>query len=262
MNTLVVMAAILFLLMVAVGGGKGARSFIALFFNFVVLLFAIFIMLDPSANIILVTIIASAAISCITLFYINEVNSTTKTAFLSTVITIVLLISLIVFLTETAMIQGFSEEEVGELYIFSFYIGIDFMKIAAAVIIMSTIGAITDMAIAIASPMREIFYHHPTITKKELFKSGLSIGRDILGTNTNTLFFAFFGGYLALLIWFKDLDYSTGQIVNSKVFTEEIITIMCAGIGIAIIIPITSWITAYVLMKAGLKKEEEIEGSE
>jgi uncharacterized membrane protein len=119
---------------------------------------------------------------------------------------------------------------------------------------MSTIGAIVDIAISITSPMREIHHHNPNISRKELFMAGMSIGRDILGTSANTIFFAFFGGYLALLIWFKELSYSAGQIINSKVFSAEMITILCAGTGIAIVIPIASWITAYVLVKTN--KEE------
>ena len=103
--------------------------------------------------------------------------------------------------------------------------------------------------------MREIFNHNPTISRKELFASGISIGKDILGTNTNTLFFAFFGGYMALLIWFKDLSYSIGEIVNSKIFSAEMITIFCAGIGIALIIPIASWINAYFLVKTKEPKD-------
>jgi uncharacterized membrane protein len=206
-------------------------------------------MTDPHVNPIILTVIASTLISCITLFFINEVNRKTATAFFSTIITIVILLFFILYVTENAMIQGFGEEETEELSIFSLYIGVDFAKIGAAVVIMSTIGAITDVAISIASPMREILNHNPLISRKELFKFGISIGKDILGTNTNTLFFAFFGGYLGLLIWFKDLSYSVGDIVNSKVFSAEMITIFCAGIGIALIIPITSWITAYFLVK-------------
>jgi uncharacterized membrane protein len=93
------------------------------------------------------------------------------------------------------------------------------------------------------------------LDRKELFTSGLSIGKDILGTSTNTLFFAFFGGYLALLIWFKDLSYSAGDIVNSKIFSAEMITILCAGIGVTLVIPITSGITAYFLVKTKNKSE-------
>ncbi|MFJ7978424.1 YibE/F family protein [Peribacillus sp. NPDC096379] len=249
MTVLVWLAAILFILMILIGGKKGARSFISLFLNFGVLLLTILFMTDPNADPIILTLIACAVISCINLFYINEVNSKTTTAFISTIITIIILLSFIVIVTENAMIQGFGEEEIEELSIFSLYIGVDFVKIGASVIIMSTIGAITDVAISITSPMREIFYHNPLISRKDLFASGLSIGKDILGTNTNTLFFAFFGGYLGLLLWFKDLSYSVGEIVNSKVFSAEMITILCAGMGIALIIPIASWINAYFLVK-------------
>lgn len=249
MNTVTLLAIILFLLMAFIGKGKGVRSFVALFFNFAVLFFAILFMMDPSADPILLTIIAGTAISCITLFYINGINTTTITSFISTVITMVILIFFILIITDAAMIQGFSEEEFEVLYLFSMYIGVDFVKIAASVIIMATIGAIVDLTISIASPMREIQLNNPAITRKDLYLSGMSIGRDILGTSTNTLFFAFFGGYLALLIWFKDLTYSLGEIVNSKVFAESMLTILLAGIGIALAIPITAAVTAFFLVK-------------
>jgi uncharacterized membrane protein len=255
MNVLLWLGTILFILMILIGGKKGARSFFALFLNFGVLLFTVLLMTVPKFDPLIITLIACSVISYINLFYINEVNSKTKTAFISTVITIVILILFIVIVAKNAMIQGFGEEEVEELSIFSLYISVDFVKIGASVIIMSTIGAITDTAIAISSPMREIFIHHPSISRKDLFTFGLSIGKDILGTSANTLFFAFFGSYLALLIWFKDLSYSVGEIVNSKIFSAEMITILCAGIGVALIIPITAWITAYYFVKTREKNE-------
>jgi uncharacterized membrane protein len=255
MNVLLWLAAILLILMILIGGNKGKRSFIAIFLNFGVIFFTIFIMTIPKADPIILTLIASTVISCINLFYINEVNNKTITAFISTIITVVILLFFILIVTESAMIQGFGAEEIEELSFFSLYIGVDFVKIAASVIIMSTIGAITDTAIAISSPMREMFHHHPSISRKELFAFGISIGKDILGTSTNTLFFAFFGGYLALLIWFKDLSYTLEEIVNSKIFSAELITIFCAGIGVALIIPITAWINAYFLIKAREKNK-------
>lgn len=248
MNTLVVLAAILFILMTVIGGSKGVRSFLALFFNFGVIFLTVFFMNDPNLNPIVLTLIACIFISCINLFYINDVNKTTKTAFLSTMISTIVLLIFIFLVAGKARIQGFGEEEIQELGMFSLHVGVDFVKIGVSVIIMSTIGAITDAAIAISSPMREIHYHNPHLGRQELFKSGLSIGKDILGTSTNTLFFAFFGSYIALLIWFKDLSYSTREIINSKIFSAEMITILCAGIGVTLVIPITSWITAYFLV--------------
>lgn len=257
MNTIVLLALLLFILMLIIGGRKGARSFIAIFFNFMVLMISVIIMLIPQANPIIVTLIACVIIGCINLFFINEVNTKTKTAFLSSILTIFVLLVFIWVMTDTSMIQGFGEEEVEELTVFSLYIGTDFVKIAASVIIMSTIGAITDAAMAISSPMFEMRYHNPNASRKELFMFGIQIGKDILGTSANTLFFAFFGGYMALLIWFKDLDYSFGKIINSKIFSSEMITIFCAGTGIALVIPVTAWITAYFFTR--LKKRKALE---
>lgn len=245
MNAIVVLALILFVLMFAIGGKKGIRSFVALFLNFAVVIFVLFFMNVPSLNPIVITLIACVIISCINLFFINEVHKKTKTAFVASIVSTIVLVFIITWITQFALIQGFGEEETEELGAYSLYIGIDFMKIAISVIIMSTIGAITDAAIAISSPMQEMFYHQPNIERKALFQFGLSIGRDIIGTSINTLFFAFLGSYLALLIWFKDLSYSFAEIVNAKIFSSEMITICCSGLGVVLVIPITAWITAY-----------------
>lgn len=253
MNVIVLLAIILCLLMIVIGGKQGLRSFLSLFLNFGVLFITIFLMTNPKNSPVILTFIACTIISWISLFYINKTSNKTITAFIATMVTIVILLLFITFVTKKSMIQGFSEESTEEISIFSLYIGVNFVQIGASVIIMSTIGAIMDVAISIASSMHEIFHRNPAISRKSLFTAGLSIGRDILGTDTNTLFFAFFGGYLSLLIWFKDLSYSIGEIINSKVFSAEMLTIVCAGIGIALIIPIASFINAYYLVRTRAK---------
>jgi len=245
MNAIVVLAIILFVLMFAIGGKKGIRSFIALFLNFIVVIFVLLFMNAPTLNPIILTMIACVVISCINLFFINEVHNKTKTAFVASIISTIVLVVIITIVSQFALIQGFGEEETEELGAYSLYVGVDFMKIAISVIIMSTIGAITDAAIAISSPMQEMFYHQPNIERKALFRFGMSIGRDIIGTSINTLFFAFLGSYLALLIWFKDLSYSFSDVINSKIFSAEMITICCSGLGVVLVIPVTAWITAY-----------------
>ncbi len=249
MNTIVLLALILASLMAIIGGKKGLRSFLALFFNFSVIIILLFFLNVPTLHAIGLTILACLAIGCINLFYINGLNTTTKAAFLSTVVTTLFLLLLIVFISDKALIHGFGEEEMEEMGAFSLYIGINFAHLAISVILMSTIGAITDAAIAISSPMREMYYHHPNSTRKELFQFGLSIGQDIIGTSINTLFFAFLGSYLALLIWFKDLNYTFGEMMNTKVFSAEVITICCAAIGVTLVIPMTAFITAYLFVK-------------
>src|SRR5690606_40059031 len=110
MNVLVLLAAILFILMIVIGGKKGARSFISLFLNFGVLFVAVVLMADPNFSPIIVTLIASIIIASITLFFINEVNSKTIAAFVSTIVAIAILLIFIVLVTKRTMIQGFGKD--------------------------------------------------------------------------------------------------------------------------------------------------------
>lgn len=249
MNVIIFLTIILFLLMKYIGGEKGSRSFIALFLNASTLFFTVFFMTIQNINPLLITLLASTVISCINLFYINHINLKSITAFIATFITLLFLIILIFIIVNHSKIQGFGIEEIEELSFFSLYIGVNFTTLTICTIIMGAIGAITDTAISISSAMGEIYAHNPLLSRFNLFKSGMNVGKDILGTTTNTLFFAFTGGYLALMIWFKDLAYTFGEVINSKVFSSEVISIFCIGIGAIIVIPITAWFSAYLLTK-------------
>lgn len=120
MNVIVVLAGILCLLMVVVGGKQGLRSFLSLFLNFGVLFVTIFLMTNPKNSPIILTFIACTVISCISLFYINKTNSKTITAFISTMVTIVVLLFFITLVTKKSMIQGFGEESTEEISIFPY----------------------------------------------------------------------------------------------------------------------------------------------
>ncbi len=256
MNVLVCLSIILFVLMKLISGEKGTRSFIALFLNFGITLLTILLMTRGAFNPIFLTMIACILISCINLFYINTINLKSVISFIATLMTLFFLVGLIFIFVEKSMIQGFGIEEIEELSFFNLYVGVNFLEIASCTIIMGSIGAITDTSISISSAMNEIFIHNPFMDRYNLFKSGMNVGKDILGTTTNTLYFAFIGGYLALIVWFKDLSYSLGEVINSKVFSSEVISIFCIGTGAILIIPITACLTAFMLTQR--KKEVSV----
>ena len=255
MNVIVILSVLLFILMQEVGGKRGTRSFLSLLLNMTVL-YAAIILMAKNINPFFVTLVASVVISCISLFFINKINGKTISAFISVFITLLLMISFIYKLGTISKIQGFGEEEYDEISSFNLYINIDFSKLLVCTMIMGLIGAVIDAAISISSAMNELYKNNPILTKRELFKSGMNIGRDILATMTNTIYFAFLGGYLALLIWFKDLSYSMGAIVNSKVFCTEILQILYSSLGTTLIIPITAGVTSHILLRD--KKEKKL----
>ncbi|PXW87323.1 YibE/F-like protein [Streptohalobacillus salinus] len=258
MDTLVVLLIILFVLMVLIGRKKGFISFVTLFINFAIVMVTVFIMMDDAVSPIFVTLIACVCISRITLFFINGDNKKTRVAFYATLMTTALLLVIIQVVVDWTGVGGFSTEEVEELAIYNFHFGVDFTQVVSAVILMSTIGAMTDEAISIASPMYEFYLHRPTLTLKELVELGMGVGKDLLVTSANTLFFAFFGGYLALFVRFYDMDYSLSEVINAKVFAGEVVTIILSGTGIILIIPMTAYLTAFVLTR----KEKDTEKSD
>lgn len=107
---------------------------------------------------------------------------------------------------------------------------------------LSTLGAIAEAAMAIAAGLTEILTNHPDVSDQQLLRSGMAIGRQIIGTTLNTLFFGFFGGFLALFIWFAGLHYSLGTIMNNKIFVAEMIEVLVSFIGVLLTVPTTAWI--------------------
>ncbi|MBS6895816.1 MAG: YibE/F family protein, partial [Staphylococcus epidermidis] len=121
-------------------------------------------------------------------------------------------------------------------------------------IVLAVIAAVIDLAITISSPMYELNETNPNLNQHQLFQSGMRVGREILATSANTIYLAFFGGQLTLFFWFFKLHYSFGHIINSKIFTQEFIAILLGGIAVAISIPITAWITAFMIKHVSQKK--------
>lgn len=252
MSTFLALSLILLAAMALIGGRKGITSFAAFFFN-IFLFLVILVLLNKNFPLWLAVFPGCLLIAAINLFFVNEYNLKTKTAFVSTIATLVLVIGLIYLLSAHAHIQGFGAEETEELGAFQMNIGISFQKIIRASLILSMMGAITDSAMAIASTLVEVHLHDPAMPQQGLFLSGMRMARDILGTTVNTLFFAFVGSYLGLIIWFGDLAYSASAIVNSKIFAEEMLTAATTGIGAIVILPVTALICSWAYSRPSIK---------
>ena len=239
MTVITVLTLILFVLMKVVGEERGVKSFSSLLLN-IGLIFLAVILIANGRSPLVITAVACLLISSVNLFFINTINQKTRIAFMSTILTLGIMLPLIFYFVTVANVQGLGEEELVEMDMYSLKLGLDFVTISISMVIMSTVGAVNDTAMSIASAMFEIKRHNQTLSQKDFFLSGMTVGKDILGTTTNTLFFAFLGGGLALMIWLKDLNYSLEVALNSKVIASELLAILFSGIGVTLIIPITA----------------------
>ena len=244
----IILIVLLFLLMIYIDTKRGIKLFLSIIFNFIILMI-IFYLIAIGLNPIICSLIGCFVISYIILYYVNERNIKTESSLKSVVIVLIILSFLIFFVTKISRIAGFGYESYEEINMFSYDVRIDFTDIAISMILISLIGATVDSSIAISSALYEVYDNNKNLSKKDLFLSGMNIGRDILCTTNNTLMFAFLGEFMTLLIWFYKGNYSFLEIVNAKTFASEMIKIFFSAIGCIIVIPITAYITAETLKK-------------
>ena len=244
----IILIILLFLLMIYIDIKRGIKLFLSILFNFIILMI-IFYLIAVGLNPIICSLIGCFIISYIILYYVNERNIKTESSLKSVIIVLIILSFLIFFVTKISRIAGFGYESYEEINMFSYDVKIDFTNIAISMILISLIGATVDSSIAISSALYEVYDNNKNLSKKDLFISGMNIGKDILCTTNNTLMFAFLGEFMTLLIWFYKGDYSFLEIVNAKTFVSEIIKILFSAIGCIIVIPITAYITTESLKK-------------
>ena len=244
----IILIILLFLLMIYIDIKRGIKLFLSIIFNFIILMI-IFYLIALGLNPIICSLIGCFIISYIILYYVNEKNIKTESSLKSVIIVLIILSFLIFFVTKISRIAGFGYESYEEINMFSYDVKIDFTNIAISMILISLIGATVDSSIAISSALYEVYDNNKNLSKKELFLSGMNIGRDILCTTNNTLMFAFLGEFMTLLIWFYKGDYSFLEIVNAKTFVSEMIKILFSAVGCIIVIPITAYITTETLKK-------------
>ena len=140
-------------------------------------------------------------------------------------------------------IKGFSNEQSEEIEAFNLLVGANFETILISTTVLSTLGAIAEAAVAISSGLEELSEQNPGITIAEIFKSGRTIGFQIMGMTFNTLFFGMFGGDLALFILLYKLNANFGYYLNSKIFVGECMAVLYSAVAVILVI----WITTYLM---------------
>ena len=249
---LIVLGVILAVLLVATGGKRGVKTIITLAVNALIFLGMAYAVLG-GMHPVFAAIIACAGVCAVSLFFSTGLNVKSIASFASVLCVVIAVLGIVEIFGRGARIEGFSYQKLSEISGFSWIINVDMGDLTVACMLIGLIGAIVDTSIAVSSALYEIDYNNPDLSFGQLYASGLRVGRDVLGTTCNTLYFAFLGGYMALMIWFALYEYGFGQIINSAAFCETLIRSLSSAFGCILIMPVTSLITA-ALIKTRAKK--------
>ena len=106
-----------------------------------------------------------------------------------------------------------------------------------------------DVAISVASTINEIHDKNPQLSRKELFSSGINVGRDMMGTMSNTLILAFTGSSINTLVYIYSYNYSYYQVLNMYSIGIEIIQGISATLGVILTVPFVAFISSMFLSR-------------
>lgn len=243
-------AIIAFLILLALIGGKnGIKSILSLLFTVSMISFVLVPLILKGYNPIIISTFICIVTTVVTLLLIMGRKRKTISAILGTSMGLVISGIIVFALGNASSLTGLGSEEAQMLAYIPKNIKLDFKGILYAGILIGALGAIMDVTVSVSSAMWEIESVHPEIGTKELIKSGLNVGRDIMGSMSNTLILAYTGSSLHLILLFNAFNMKLVEIINMDIIASEIIRAIAGSTGLILAIPLTAVISGYNRIK-------------
>lgn len=240
---------------ICIGKGKGVKAILgpaySLFLIVYLVLPAVFSGYSPTVMSILCAVLSTA----VTLLLLNGQSKKTYAAIIATTLGVFLALVLFMLMSWMLHLKGFSSSEAEDLILINEATGLRIKDLLFAGVLISSLGAIMDVGMSIVSALFELLHHNPELSAGELFKSGIEIGKDMIGTMTNTLILAFTGSAFITLLVFVSYQVQANQLFNSNYIAIEIAQGICGTFGIVLTVPIASAVSAVMLIRN--KKEQE-----
>ncbi|PRR85453.1 YibE/F family protein [Clostridium luticellarii] len=251
------------LLLIIIGGKKGLKSVITLAITGIMVLKILIPLVIQGFNPVIVSSVICMLAIVINLVIIGGKNEKTLAAIIGTSGGVLIAGAITIFSNSIIRVNGLTDDQMQSIIYTAQNSNFDFQGLLFAGIIMGALGAVMDVSISIASSVKEIEEAKPDITVKELMKSGMNVGKDIMGTMANTLILAYVGGAMYIMIMVSSYSYSTSitTAVDQDVIASEILKALAGSIGLIFAIPITTAVAA-LLVKRYREKMQGISEAE
>lgn len=235
------------LLLVWIGGKKGVMALLGLVYTLASLWFILIPMLLRGAPPIPITIVIVALTTAASLVFLTGLSRKTLCAVLGCVggVAAAGLASGVVGMISP--LNGFNMSEAEELVLLATESGIQINGLLVSGVLIASLGAVMDVAMSISSSCHELRTLNPALSKKDLFRSGMNIGRDAMGTMANTLILALAGCSLNMFLLFQVYDYPLIQIINTDAMAIELIRGVAGSIGIILSVPLVALLSAQIM---------------
>lgn len=257
-NTLIGVAALFFVLLLLIGRKKGAASLVSIIATMCLVFFLLMPLIlhgfCPIAAAVLVSILSTA----VTVYLVGGFNAKSTSALLGTMLSLIFAGALSMGVIYFARLTGFAGEE--NMFLYSAYPNLDFKGLLSAAMIIAALGALMDTSVSIASTINEIYETDKSLSIKQLFVSGMNVGKDIIGTMSNTLILVYLGSSLPLVLLSSNIDLQ--KFFNLNQVATEISSALIGSIAILICVPLTALIAAFMIKRQKEKLEFNFERDE
>ena len=240
---LALIAAVFIILIYLVGSYKGLLSAASVVINSVIFYIGLFLY-DKGVNLLLVCVVEMIVFSVLSLILASGVNKKTLAAVVSVVISTGFMLTLLLIVVKTTNYKGINFNEVS-------FLTVPAEDIILPELLIGSVGAVMDVAITICSAMAELIAKNKDISEKELNKSAKEIGKDIMGTMSNVLFFTYLCAGLPVFVLAIRNGFLLRNYITSN-FSLELSRFLVGSIGIVVTIPISAFV-AIRIMKRGAK---------
>lgn len=244
-GALLVFCAVLVLL----GGRKGVRALLGLVFTLLCLWFLLIPGLIRGLPALPLTIGVVAVTAAASLVLLDGLSRKCLCAVLGCVGGVTaagLFAALVGWLTP---LNGFNMSEAENLMLYGSEQGLHISGLLVCGVLVAALGAVMDVAMSIASAQWELQQQNPGMKAPALFRSGMNIGRDAMGTMANTLILAFAGSSFNLLILIQVYDIPFLQLANTDFLCIEILQSVAGSLGILLTVPLVAAISAWLMAR-------------
>lgn len=246
--------ALFFGLLILIGRLKGLKSVVAIVFSSVLIFFYMIPSILSGHNAIFSATLTAILIIIVSMCLIGGYNNKTYTAIIGTTAGVVIAGIVFSVAAHIAHLSGLTSENIEDMLLIAESYKFNVKGVMYAAVLIASLGAVMDIGISIASAIFEMHDVNPKLDKSRLFKSGMNVGKDVIGTMSNTLILAFVGSSLTLLILVMAANMTYLQVSNLDILCTEIITGISGSISIVITVPLTAFISVLFIEKTRKKQ--------
>lgn len=256
-NTLAYLCGAFLLLIVLIGRLKGVQTILALSLTCLMIFLVYIPSILSGVNVYISTIAVSAAIILASLLLINGANKKTLCAVAGNLSGVIIAGLLALFMNSTLKLTGIIDEH----YVYLTYVNADnplnLISIIWGGMVLGSLGAVMDVAMSISSSMHELAEHMSRRSFSKMLRSGMNIGRDVIGTMTNTLILAYIGGSLALVLLLIVHTKNTLYLLSMEMIAVQVVQSVVGSMGILFAVPFTTLFAAFVYTGGDIDDDDD-----